>query len=175
MGLFPHRLPMCVKALMVTWIELTVTVQRTLIQRPSSEWLRVNKNQKKPVHSHLFSSLTLSADICLSFYFSERHYISTCPLSFDALRQIPFTFNTSRSSAVTDHLMKSKDGNLLFIINKSLRCEKCLLFASALKTITVSLHFSCDCVAYFMATLRCWWNWKADLLFTVNERDWKIF
>lgn len=66
--LFPHRLPMCTKALMVTWIELTVTVQRALlIQHLSSEWFRVNEKKKKKrshLHSHLFSS-ALSAHACL--------------------------------------------------------------------------------------------------------------
>lgn len=145
-GPFPHSLPVCAKALMVTWIELTVTLQRPLIQVLPSEWLRVNKDKKKPVHSHLFSLTFSPCLVCLSDSLKSR-YISPYSLSFDALWQIPFACNTSRSSAVTHHLMKSKDGNLLFIINKSLHCEKCLLFASALKTITVRLHFSCDCIA----------------------------
>lgn len=73
--LFPHRLPMCTKALMVTWIELTVTVQRALlIQHLSSEWFRVNEKKKKKKKPSSFSSFlfrTFSSclseeDVCLS-------------------------------------------------------------------------------------------------------------
>lgn len=115
---------------------------------------------------HLKNSL-----VCLRPAESQRILSS----DVSAMWQIPFNFYTSVSSSVTNHLMRSEDGNLVFIINKSLCRETCLLFASALKTITVSLHFGSDCTAYFMATVRWWWNWKPDLLFTVNKRNWKSF
>lgn len=95
------------------------------------------------------------------------------PLFFplDALQKMPFTLDTSRSFAVSCHLRTSKDSNLLFIMNKSLHCEKCLLFAPALKTTTGSSHSSCDCFAYFYsATPHRGGNW----LYTVGERILKI-
>lgn len=76
--------------------------------------------------------------ICGSLLLNQ---ILTHSLSFDYLWQIWFTSNPSRSSAVTNHLMKSKESNLPLVINKSLCCEKHLLFSSASKTITVSLYF----------------------------------
>lgn len=67
----------------------------------------------------------------------------------DASRKMPFTLDTSRSFVVSCHPRTSEDSNLPFIMNKSLHCEKCLLFAPALKTTTGSSHSSCDCFAYF--------------------------
>lgn len=149
--LFSHRLPMCVRDLMVTWIAQSTD--------PVLTGLTAQRDSQRSV-------LSLSFFLFCSNPSKTPHY----SLHFDALWQILFTFSTSHSSAVTNHLMKSKDSNLLFTINKSLHCEKCLLFVTALKTITVNVHFSSACVAYFMAMLCWWWKWKSNFIFTNQSR-----
>lgn len=99
--------------------------------------------------------------LCLSSLFPNHTKTPHYSLHFDALWQIPFTLSTSHSSAVTSHLMKSKDSNLLFIINKSLHCEKRLLFVTALKTITVCA---------FQQWLRCMFHGNALSMVKVKIR-----
>lgn len=92
--------------------------------------------------SDVFGLSSLTLCFCFLFFFVCFFNLTApqCSLPADACWQIPLTFTTVPSSAFTAHLTKSKGGHLLFIINKSLQREKCLLFATASKTITVSLR-----------------------------------
>lgn len=132
-------------------------------QRTQQPFSGLIKTQKKLVQSHLFNPTFCP---CLSF--SESQCILSLLMACDRSHLL--------STRATHLLLLTIWWGAKTVICYSLLTNRwCLLFAAALKTITVSLRFSCDCIAYFLAKLHWWWNWKRDLLFTVNERNWKMF
>lgn len=146
--------------------DLTDILAVDIIDCINSEELWVNKNKKWNISILIFFLIIFPAHVCLLL--SESQWISAFSLSFDALWQFPFTFNTSHSSAVTDHLMRSINGNLQFIINKSLMP---FVWRSAENNYSQPAF---QLAALHISWLYWLWNW-ADLLLTVNERNWKIF